>query len=215
MSKVSRKNKFKPFYKEVGFYFILIYAILTIGFIAQMFMVNILPMKYSVPIAVILGLLLLGMYFLQMGKHVSKINKILGRILIVLLSVFLGLGNFYLFKTGSAFNRMTNDNTQTTVISVIVMKDNKAKNISDLKNGTVGLMKTGDSDSLNKAVTEIKKDTDNTINVTEYKSYETIANELYDGKINAIILDEGTRGLFEDNHSKFNTETRVIKTYKY
>ncbi|MEG0709098.1 MAG: LCP family protein, partial [Longicatena sp.] len=127
----------------------------------------------------------------------------------------LGLGNFYLFKTGSAFSRMTNDNTQTTVISVIVMKDNKAKNISDLKNGSVGLMKTGDSDSLNKAVTEIKKDTDNTINVTEYKSYETIANELYDGKINAIILDEGTRGLFEDNHSKFNTETRVIKTYKY
>ncbi|MEG1475962.1 MAG: LCP family protein, partial [Longicatena sp.] len=76
-------------------------------------------------------------------------------------------------------------------------------------------MKTGDSDSLNKALTEIKKDTDNTINVTEYKSYETIANELYDGKIDAIILDEGTRGLFEDNHSKFNTETRVIKTYKY
>ncbi len=58
-------------------------------------------------VIVVLLLLFLGMYYLQMGRHVNKINKALGKALIIILSVILGFGNWYLFSTGSAFSRMT------------------------------------------------------------------------------------------------------------
>lgn len=88
---MDKKKKIRktPFYKNAGFYFVLVYAILTIAFIIQIATVNIIPMKYAIPIAILLLLILLGMYFLQMGKRISKSNRIFGKILIVILSIFL------------------------------------------------------------------------------------------------------------------------------
>ena len=207
MAKRIHKTKKTPLFKNVGFYFVLLYALLTLGMIVQVFTVNVIPMKYAMIVCVILLLLLLGMYYLQFGKKVNKVNKVLGKILIVILAVFLGVGNWYLFKTGSAFSRMTGDDTQTSVVSVVVMKD--------LKNNKFGLTKTGTQDIMEKGLADIKKDAGQDITTVDYKSYKTIADDLYDGKIDAIIMDEATRSLFEDNHSKFDSETRIVKSYKY
>ena len=184
-------------------------------YVVQVFTVNVIPMKYAMIVCVILLLLLLGMYYLQLGKKVNKVNKVLGKILIIILAVFLGVGNWYLFKTGSAFSRMTGDDTQTSVISVVVMKESKAESIEDLKNSKFGLTKTGSQDTMEKGLADIKKDAGQDITTVDYKSYKTIADDLYDGKIDAIIMDEATRSLFEDNHSKFDSETRIVKSYKY
>ena len=215
MAKKTHKTKKKPIYKTAGFYFVIVYALLTIGMIIQLFTVNVLPTKYVVIASLILLLLLLGMYLLQMGKRVNKINKILGKILIVILSVFLGLGNWMLFKTGSAFSRMTGDNTETTVISVVVMKENEAKTIEDVKDGKFGITETGDQEILQKAIEDVEKDAGQSVTTVSYKSYKDIGDDLYDGNIDAIIMDEATRSLFEDNHPKFDSETKVIKSYEY
>ena len=150
MAKKIHKAKKTPLLKNVGFYFVLLYALLTLGMIVQVFTVNVIPMKYAMIVCVILLLLLLGMYYLQLGKKVNKVNKVLGKILIVILAVFLGVGNWYLFKTGSAFSSMTGDDSQTSVVSVVVMKENKAKSIGDLKNSKFGLTKTGDKNIMEK-----------------------------------------------------------------
>ena len=97
MAKKIHKTKKTPLLKNVGFYFVLLYAILTLGMIVQIFTVNVIPMKYAMIVCVILLLLLLGMYYLQLGKKVNKVNKVLGKILIVILAVFLGVGKWYLF----------------------------------------------------------------------------------------------------------------------
>ncbi len=215
MARKKAKIKKKPFYKNAGFYFILIYALLTIGMIIQLFTVNIIPMKYVLIATAVLLILLLGMYYLQMGKHINKANKLLGKILIVILSIFLGVGNFMLFKAGSVFSRVTGDNTKTTVISVVVLKENEAKKIQDLKNSKFGKTKTGNQEILKKCIKDINDDLGQTVSTVDYSSYKDIGDDLYDGTVDAIILDEGTRGLFEDNHPKFNSETKVIKSYKY
>ncbi len=215
MAKKTHKTKKKPIYKTAGFYFVFLYALLTIGMIIQLFTVNVLPTKYVVIVSVILLLLLLGMYLLQMGKKVNRINKILGKILIVILSVFLGLGNWMLLKTGSAFTRMTGDNSETTVISVVVMKENEAETIEDVKNGKFGVTETGDQEILQKGIDDVEKDAGQSITTVSYQSYKEIGDDLYDGNVDAIIMDEATRSLFEENHPKFDSETKVIKSYEY
>lgn len=215
MAKKTHKTKKKPIYKTSGFYFVLVYALLTVGMIIQLFTVNVLPIKYVLIVSLILLLLLLGMYFLQMGKRVNKINRILGKILIIILSVLLGLGNWMLFKTGSAFTRMTGDNSETTVISVVVMKENKAETIKDVKDGKFGVTETGDQEILQKGIDDVEKDAGQNITKVSYQSYKEIGDDLYDGSIDAIIMDEATRSLFEENHPKFDSETKIIKSYEY
>ena len=77
MAKRIHKTKKTPLFKNVGFYFVLLYALLTLGMIVQVFTVNVIPMKYAMIVCVILLLLLLGMYYLQFGKKVNKVNKVL------------------------------------------------------------------------------------------------------------------------------------------
>lgn len=208
--KLKKQSKFKNF----GFYFALIYAILTIAFIIQMVMVNVLPMKFLIPIIIVLLLLMLGMYFLQMGKTVNKVNKILGKIIIVVLSIILGLGNWYLYSTGSAFSRMTSGK-DVSVVSIVVMKDSDIKKINDLSEKKLGTMSMGNIETQDKALADIKKDLGNDPTEVKYKSYKDFGDDLYNGKVDAILLNEGSRGMFEDNHSDFDQKTRVIKQYTY
>lgn len=205
----------KPIWKTAGFYFVIIYALLTIAFIAQMFISNIVPMKYAIPVLIVLILIFMGMYYLQLGKRVNKVNKILGKVLIVILSIILGIGNWYVFKTTNAFGRMAGTNTQTDVVSVVVMKESNAKDIKDLKGKKLGVIKTGDNEIMTKALADVEKDLGEDITTVDYKSYKDYGDDLYDGKIDAILVNEGSRGLFEDNHANFDSETRKIKEYTY
>lgn len=210
-----KKNIQKPLWKTAGFYFVLIYAILTLGFIIQMFTSNVVPMKYLIPVIIVLLLLFLGMYYLQLGKRVNKINRVLGKILIVLICAFLGVGNWYIFKMSDTFSRMTGDNTQTDVMSVVVMKESSLEKIEDLKGKKLGVITTGDTTLNTKALADIKEDLGQEITTVEYKDYKTFADDLYAGTVDAILLNEGSRGLFEENHAKFDSETRYIKQYTY
>lgn len=215
MSKKRKKVKKTPIYKNVGFYFVLIYALITATFIIQIFTVNIVPMKYVLPVTMVLLFILLGMCYLQLGRKVNKVNKVLGKILIVILCAVLGLGNYYLFKTGSAFSRMTGSDTETSVVSVVVLKDSPIKSIGDLANKKIGTISIGDTTTQTKALADINKDLGTEATTVEYKSYKTYAKDLYDGKVDGIVLNEGSRGLLEDDYPKFDSETRVVKFYTY
>ncbi len=48
MAKKTHKTKKKPMYKTAGFYFVLLYALLTVGMIIQLFTVNVIPTRYCI-----------------------------------------------------------------------------------------------------------------------------------------------------------------------
>lgn len=210
----NKKTQNKSIFKNAGFYFILIYALLTLGVIIQAVTVNVLPMKFLIPIILVLLLLFLAMYYLQMGRNVNRINKVLGKILIIILSVVLGFGNWYLFSTGSAFSRMTSGK-DVSVVSIVVMKDSSIKKVNDLNEKKLGTMSMGDIETQDKAIADLKKDLGSEPTTVKYNSYKDFGDDLYEGKVDAILLNEGSRGMFEDNHSDFDQKTRVVKQYTY
>ena len=211
----TKKVNHKPLWKRVDFYFVLVYAILTVALIAQLFMVAIVPTKYAIPATIVLLLLLVGMYFLQMGKKVNKVNKILGKVLIVILSIALALGNLALFKFNSTLSKIVGDNTEVSVVSVVVLDKSEYKELNDIKDKKLGKITIGDTEAIEKAYKEVKTDIGEDITTVEYKSYKDYGDDLYNGKVDAILVNEGSRGLFEDNHDSFSSDTRVIKQYTY
>lgn len=209
------KRKDKALWKNAGFYLISLLTIITIAFIAQLLIVNVLPMKYTIPLIAILLFILIGMCFLQMGKRVNKVNKILGKVLIVALCVILGIGNWYLFATNSMFSNITGDNSQTAVVSVVVLKEGSINKIDDLKGMSVGYSQTSNQEVLKKAINDFKKDVKENTNLNAYNTYKELSDALYNSEISAIIMDEATRGMFEDEYSDFSKNTKVLKSYKY
>ncbi len=204
----------KNLLKNSGFYFAMVLTLISIALVVQAMMFDIVPAKYLLPGIVILILVVIAMWYVQLGRKMTKVNKLLGKIVIVILSVFLGAGNWILYTTGSAFHRITVDE-DVSVFSIVTMKDSEISDIADLKGKKLGLVNIGDADMQNQALTDIEKDLQTKPTTVSYKSYIDFGDELYDGKVDAIVLDEGSRGLLEDNHPDFNFKTKIIKQYTY
>lgn len=204
----------KSYFKDIGFYFALVLTLITGLLIFQAFTLNIVPTKYLIPVIIILILIVIAMWYIQLGKKMTKMNKMFGKIIIVILSIFLGVGNWVLYTAGSAFHRISTDE-DVSVFSVVVMKNSEIEEITGLKDKKFGLVNLGDVEIQNLALTDVEKDLETKPTTVSYKSYIDFGDDLYDGKVDAIILDEGSRGLLEDNHPDFNFKTRVVKQYTY
>lgn len=204
----------KNLLKNSGFYFSLVFTLIAIGLIVQAIMFNIVPTKYLISFIVILILIVIGMWYVQLGRKMSKMNKLLGKVIIVFLSIILVIGNWVLYTTGSTFKNIASDE-DVSVYSIVLMKDSEFEEISDLKNKKFGVVSLGDVEIQNQALVDIENDLESKPTMVNYQSYIDFGDDLYDGKVDAIVLDEGSRGMLEDNHPDFNFKTKVIKQYTY
>ena len=210
-----QKNTKKAFYKTVGFYFTLIYAVLTIALLFQAFQLNLLPTSVLLILSAILLLLLLLFTYLQLGNRVSKFNKTLGKILMIILAILLACGNTYLHTTNRAFHKMTSTKKDITVYSVVVMKESELESIDDLKNKKIAKMSIGNIELQNDALDKIETEINASVHALSYEDYKTYGDDLYNGKVDAILLNEAHRSLCEDEHSDFSKRTRILKQYEF
>ena len=205
----------KKMFKDSRFYFVGIYGLINVALLVQLFLAKMIPMKFKLLATAVLVLVFIGLYFLQYAKRTNKINKILGKIVIVIMSVLLLFGNVYMYTTFSMLNRVSGDDEKTIQMSVVVMKDSKYDKLEDLKDSIFGTISVGELKYTEEAVKDIEKDLNQSIVVSQSDGFAAFAEALYTDEVQAIVLNEGYRGMFEDNHPKFNEETKVIKSYTY
>lgn len=198
--------------KNSGFYFSMVFTLIAIGLIVQAIVFNIVPMKYLIPAIILLILIVAGMWYIQLGRKMSKMTKIIGKVIIVILSVILAAGNWMLYTTNSAFNKITTDE-DVLVYSIVVMKESEYEEVTDLSNKNFGIVSLGDVSTQTKALEDLETDLNSEPATVSYDSYIDFGDALYDGKVDAIVLDEGSRGMLEENHPDFNDATKVIKQY--
>lgn len=217
MQKTNRKrnsNQKKKWYKDVRTYFVGVLFLLMIMLIAQLFIVRIIPMKFILIAVVLMLLLAFILWWLQFGKRVNNINQTLGKILIVLFCALLIMGNLYVNKAGNTIGKIAGSNTETDSMSVIVMKDSSYNELSDLKTANFGANETTDKANIDETRKDIAEKIGNEYSYQTFDSYEAEATALYEGKIDAMILNEAYRGLMENSHPKFDYETKVIYTFE-
>ena len=198
--------------KNSGFYFSMAFTLIAIGLIVQAIVFNVVPTKYLIPVIIILVLIVAGMWYIQLGRKMSKMTKIIGKVIIVILSVILAAGNWMLYTTNSAFNKITTDE-DVLVYSIVVMKESEYEEVTDLSNKNFGIVSLGDVSTQTKALEDLETDLNSEPATVSYDSYIDFGDALYDGKVDAIVLDEGSRGMLEENHPDFNDATKVIKQY--
>ncbi|WP_050636504.1 LCP family protein [Candidatus Stoquefichus sp. SB1] len=191
----------------------LLVSLVLIGFILKL---GVLPMLYMIILIVLLLLVCLGTFLLMRPSKVkeqAKIRVIIGKVISLLVSLFLLIASLYIAKGDSTLGTITGANEQTTRISVITLKDSNYKKLSDLKDKTVEVNMTGEADKMKEAVTALQKE-ESSIKTKEVNEYETMATDLYSKKTSAIYVNEAYFAVLEANHENFENDIDIIWTYE-
>lgn len=195
-----------------------ILVVFTGGLVYQIFKLQILPDNILIPI--ILVLILLTMIFvllINFSTH-GLVSKILCSLMVVVLSSVYGLGNYYLYSTNTTLETVTDQgNKAKNTVSVVVLNSSGLENVNSLEGSKLGVLKTIGNEATKKSLTDLKK-----YNVTyTKKTYDNMLGmlkALYDGEVDAIVLNEAYRSNVCDleDYANFNNDTKVIhKTVYY
>lgn len=209
--------------KTIGFiiFAIILSVILVVftgGLIYQIIKLQILPDNILIPI--ILVLILLTMIFvllINFSTH-GLVSKILCSLMVVVLSAVYGLGNYYLYSTNTTLETVTDQgNKAKNTVSVVVLNSSGLENVNSLEGSKLGVLKTIGNEATKKSLTDLKK---NNVTYTK-KTYDNMLGmlkALYDGEVDAIVLNEAYRSNVCDleDYANFNNDTKVIhKTVYY
>lgn len=209
--------------KSIGFmiFAIILSVILVVftgGLIYQIFKLQILPDNILIPI--ILVLILLTMIFvllINFSTH-GLVSKILFSLMVVVLSAVYGLGNYYLYSTNTTLETVTDqENKAKNTVSVVALNSSGLEDVNSLEGSKLGVLKTIGNEATKKSLTDLKK---NNVTYTK-KTYDNMLGmlkALYDGEVDAIVLNEAYRSNVCDleDYTNFNNDTKVIhKTVYY
>lgn len=210
---MAREEKRKPIILTIFFIILsLIMVVFAFGIIYQIIKLQVLPDKLVVPIILIIVLFTAIMLVLLNFFTRGIATRIIYTFLIIAVSVVYGFGNFYLYSTSKTLTKVT---TQTGIVkntvSVIALSSSSMSDVSDLNNAKVGSLKTIGKEGTQKSLKDIKKN-NVSVNNKKYDNVPGLIKALYDGDVDAVILNEAYRSnvLELEGYNAFNDETKVI-----
>lgn len=202
-----RENKLS---RTIGLVLAIVQLIATGIFMAGIFKLNMLPTKYVVAATVALvlfwGIILASQFF-------SKKNAITGKVISVLITVLLIFSSYYLFKVSGTVSQISGGEYKLDKVVVSVMADDSAEAIKDAKNYTFGVQYKMNGDQIKQTVQAINEELGTEIKTEEYDTLAEQAEALHDGKVDAIIYNQGFTGVLEEAFEGYEDNTKVIYSH--
>ena len=209
--------------KSIGFMiFAILFSVILVVFagflIYQIFKLQILPDNILIPaILVIVLFSLILLILINFCAH-GIVSKIIYSILVIMISVVYGFGNYYLYSTNATLETVTDQsNLSKNTVSVVALNSSSLEDVNRLNGTKIGVLRTIGKESTKKSLSDLKKN-----NVTyKKKTYDNMLGmlkALYDGEVDAIVLNEAYRSNVCDleDYTNFNNDTKVIhKTVYY
>ncbi|TCS76647.1 LytR family transcriptional attenuator [Muricomes intestini] len=197
--------------RQVGIILCGIQLAVTLVFIAALFVLNMLPMKYLGAAA---GILLVFWLIPLIGQLVSKKKAIAGKVFSIFMSVVLALGSYYIFKTNGTVEDITGGNTKVDKMVVAVLADDPAETIGDAADYSFGVQYAMKGDDVKSTVEAINKELGRNISTTEYKSLNEQAEALRDGQVQAIVYNDAYTGVLEEAYEGYSDEVKIIYSHE-
>lgn len=210
MNKKKTGTKDRGFFAGRNIFFVqLVVALITVFFIYRL---GVIPTKYLLAALGALALVnaLVGLMLFKTKGKLLNFSKILS----LLLSLAMALGVKYVAQ-GNSFIENLFGNKDTHLISVVVPVDSEYNSISDVKTLTFGANTTMDKTNIDTAITLFEKEHKFTPTISDYTTYESLANDLLDGTVPVMLLSESQRGIVEASHENFSNDTKVIGSVSY
>ena len=198
--KRSKKNK-KVISKIVGIISLIIFII----FSSLLLMLNMLPMKYLLLYFIIFIILYFIMLLFVFVKKIKNKIRICAVVFLVIFGLIFGIGIKYLSETIGFIDVINNKLFQKEVYYVMTLSSSTVEELDDLSNETIGIYKSLNSEH---ALEELQNKID--IKYDEYKDVIEMFENLSEGKIDAVLINESTKGLLETDLADMKLSLKEI-----
>lgn len=181
--------------------------VITAVFLFTLNKINAIPDNYfkiiliGVSIVTVITSIIL---FLNVNSISFKVLKILSYIVTVILIFGYSFGMIYLNKTLHFIGNIESIKKEVTSYYVVVLKDSKYEEISDLYGKTMLYYINTDEDVLSKLKLELIYSTT--------KNIEQLKNKLYTKKVESILISDLIKEDLEDKYEDFSSKTRILQT---
>lgn len=188
-----------------------IYAVITLIFIGFLFVLNMIPFKYFAIIAAVLILLfLIAALLMYMGDRNKKSKKgIIGKVMSILMSIALIIGLIYVVQGNNTLGNITGSNVQTHTYSLNVLVDSEFETIKDLDGHKVLINEATSDEYFTEVLEELKKKCPK-VEIVTTTDFNDLVKMLLNGEVDAILINEGYRGVLEEIQGDFSVITKVI-----
>lgn len=197
--------------KEVGIILCGIQFAVTLVFIAALFVLNMLPMKY---LGIIIGVLVFLWVIPLASQLISKKKAIAGKVLSVLMSIVLVMGSYYIFKTNGTVKAISGGDKKVDKMVVAVLSADAAETIEDAAGYDFGVQYAMKGDDVKATVESIDKEVGSDISTTEYKSLNEQATALHDGNVQAIIYNDAYTAILEEAFEGYSDNVKIIYSHE-
>lgn len=183
----------------------------SVALIAVLWNSGMLPVKYMIPISIVL-LALFGITFgLQFVQ--KKGVWMIGVIISVLISVLTAAGAFYFAKASQAMKDVGGATYKTDNMVVVVKKEDAAKNILDARNYRFGYQTSMDQKNNQLMLEDVAAVAGRELKLIEFGTVVEEAEALLEGRIEAAIYNEAFTGIIEDSLEDYSDKIRILYQY--
>ena len=185
---------------------ILLFIVTTI-FIVILKKIDVIPDKYFmllVAASYIVTIITDIFLFISSDNIVFKLFKGLAYIVTILMIVGYSCGIYYLNKTTHFMNNLNTIKKEITSYYIIVMKESKYDEISDLYGKNLTYYEGTSQEVLSKIKLEL--------NYSTVKNIDSLKDRLYTTKTDSILVSDLIKEDLEEKYTDFSERTRVLKT---
>ncbi len=170
-------------------------------FVYKVYILNVLPLKYFALLVVILGVLLLFLGYIVIGK-----KNVIMRILMLSIMLGLSFGSVIVspyLKSTQRFLQGTQVKKDFLSYSVLVLKTSNYAKIDDLNGKNIGYLKDNYND-------KIKSNLNINYNEVIEEDFSSILDKFLNDEIVALVLENGRLNLANDTIEDFEEKTKVL-----
>ena len=186
---------------------LVIYLILSLIMLGTVISMNVLPVKYLVPL--LIGYVVItGLFgFFAFKNNFRNWIKIVADLIFVILIAISSFGLYYLNSTFEMFDDIKDKNYQLVDYYVLVLNDSEMQDIEDLKGHKLGVYESADKTyekalrNLNKKVKTQKE---------EYPSYLSEAEALMSKEADAIFTSAVNYSVLNEDVEGFEESVRIL-----
>lgn len=207
-TKKKKGFKFEPWMAITG-----VYTISALVLLVLLFTAKLLPTSYLV--AVVLILAAIGLLVFALTKYKKKrVLFVIGTILAVIGLVINSFGSFYLYRTVDTLRAMSGVDVERHSVTFYALADSEAENLSDLQNGTFGILTALDRENTDDALANVEKEDGFALATMEYDSLTALADALLNHEVDGIAMNEAYLGIYEETegYQEFPNQIKVIST---
>lgn len=199
----------KLFQNILKFLIIMLFTCISGCLLYYVYRLNILNMKLFIVLSIVVVLFWLLVVINLTRKKAKLGTKIFMAIIAFILSFIYLFGLKYINQTIKFVSNMTENEYQIQKYSVLVLNTSAYKSIDELKDKNIGFLST--IQYYDESKSKLKEKI--TYNLVEYQNTTELILGIYNGNIDALVLDESFIDLLKENKTQFIDESKEI--YKF